>query len=118
MDKKPCKIMWDVPWEDLMALELAKAGNPIPSHLILHLIKFKKADSFVRVIKCSTEEESEGGDPQAVRICLAVRKMWRAYQSSLKSLTLKVNGYLMWLFHMLFTSITIYNIISIIIISY
>ncbi|KAK1438468.1 hypothetical protein QVD17_04277 [Tagetes erecta] len=90
MDKKPCKIMWDVPWEDLMALELAKAGNPKPSHVILHLIKFKKADRFVRVIKCSTEEESEGSDPQAVRICLAVRKMWRAYQSSLKSLTLKV----------------------------
>ncbi|MFS8029949.1 putative vacuolar protein sorting-associated protein [Helianthus anomalus] len=90
MDKKPCKIMWDVPWEDLMALELAKAGNPKPSHLILHLIKFKKADSFVRVIKCSTEEESEGSEPQAVRICVAVRKMWRAYQSSLKSLILKV----------------------------
>lgn len=91
MDKKPCKIMWDVPWEDLMSLELAKAGNPKPSHLILHLIKFKKAESFVRVIKCSTEDESEERDPQAVRICLAVRKMWKAHQSSLKSLILKVN---------------------------
>nr|XP_043638921.1 uncharacterized protein LOC122610015 [Erigeron canadensis] len=90
MDKRPCKIMWDVPWEDLMALELAKAGNPKPSHLILHLIKFKRAESFVRVIKCSTEEESEGRDPQAVRICMAVRKMWKAYRSSLKSLVLKV----------------------------
>ncbi|KAL8266737.1 hypothetical protein R6Q59_004081 [Mikania micrantha] len=90
MDRKPCKIMWDVPWEDLMALELAKAGNPKPTHLILHLIKFKKADSFVRVIKCSSDEESEESEPQAVRICLAVRKMWRAYQSGLKSLTLKV----------------------------
>ncbi|XP_071692229.1 uncharacterized protein [Rutidosis leptorrhynchoides] len=90
MDKRPCKIMWDVPWDDLMALELAKAGNPKPSHLILHLIKFKKAESFVRVIKCSTEEESDGRDPQAVRICLAVRKMWKAHQSSLKSLVLKV----------------------------
>lgn len=90
MDKKPCKIMWDVPWDDLMALELAKAGNPQPSHLILHLVKFKKAESFVRVIKCSTEEESEARDPQAVKICMAVRKMWKAYQSSLKSLTLKV----------------------------
>ncbi|XP_076943882.1 uncharacterized protein LOC143614277 [Bidens hawaiensis] len=90
MDKKPCKIMWDVPWEDLMALELAKAGNPKPSHLILHLIKFKKSESFVRVIKCNTEEESDGSEPQAVKICLAVRKMWRSYQSSLKSLTLKV----------------------------
>ncbi|GJX33564.1 pleckstrin domain superfamily protein [Tanacetum coccineum] len=91
MDKKPCKIMWDVPWEDLMALELAKAGNPQPSHLILHLMKFKKAENFVRVIKCSTEEESEARDPQAVRICMAVRKMWKAYQSSLKSLVLTVN---------------------------
>ncbi|PWA96948.1 pleckstrin (PH) domain superfamily protein [Artemisia annua] len=90
MDKKPCKIMWDVQWDDLMALELAKAGNPQPSHLILHLVKFKKAESFVRVIKCSTEEESEARDPQAVRVCMAVRKMWKAYQSSKKSLTLKV----------------------------
>nr|XP_043634063.1 uncharacterized protein LOC122605220 isoform X2 [Erigeron canadensis] len=84
-DKRPCKIIWDVPWEDLMALEQAKAGSPKPSHLILHLTKFKRAESFVRVIKCSTEEESEGRDPQAVRICLAVRKMWKAYQASLTS---------------------------------
>nr|GEU86615.1 pleckstrin (PH) domain superfamily protein [Tanacetum cinerariifolium] len=90
MDKKPCKIMWDVPWEDLMALELAKAGNPQPTHLILHLMKFKKAESFVRVIKCSAEEEYEARDPQAVRICMSVRKMWKAYQSSLKSLILTV----------------------------
>ncbi|KAL7609935.1 hypothetical protein Lser_V15G10156 [Lactuca serriola] len=90
MDKKPCKIMWDVPWEDLMALELAKAGNPKPSHLILHLINFKRSESFVRVIKCSTEDESDESDPQAVKICLAVRKMWKTHQSSLKSLVLKV----------------------------
>ncbi|KAI3710546.1 hypothetical protein L2E82_40329 [Cichorium intybus] len=90
MDKKPCKIMWDVPWEDLMALELAKAGNPKPSHLILHLINFKRSESFVRVIKCSTEDESDESDPQAVRICFAVRKMWKSYQSSLKSLVLRV----------------------------
>ncbi|KAM7525353.1 hypothetical protein LguiA_015255 [Lonicera macranthoides] len=72
MDKKPCKIMWDVPWEELIALELAKAGYPRPTHLILHLKTFRRSEPFVRVIKCSTEEESEGGEPQAVRICSVV----------------------------------------------
>ncbi|XP_077244890.1 pleckstrin homology (PH) domain-containing protein [Tasmannia lanceolata] len=89
MDKKPCKIMWDVPWEELMTLELAKAGYPKPSHLILHLKNFKKSESFVRLIKCSVEEEGEG-EPQAVKICLVVRKMWKMHQSDMKTLTLKV----------------------------
>ncbi|XAR70581.1 hypothetical protein NMG60_11027484 [Bertholletia excelsa] len=90
MDKKPCKIMWDVPWEELMTMELAKAGNRIPSHLILHLKNFRRSEAFVRVIKCSVEGEPEGLEPQAVRICSTVRKMWKAYQSHIKSLTLKV----------------------------
>ncbi|XP_037495569.1 uncharacterized protein LOC105636609 isoform X2 [Jatropha curcas] len=88
MDKKPSKIMWDVPWEDLMALELAKAGCRQPSHLLLHLKNFNRAESFVRVIKCNVEEESEGSEPQAVRICSVVRRMWKAYQFDMKSLSL------------------------------
>ena len=91
MDKKPCKIMWDVPWEELMAVELAKAGQNQPTHLILHLKSFRKSENFVRVIKCGVEEELEGREPQAVRICSAVCKMWKAYQSAIKSLMLKVN---------------------------
>ncbi|KAL0372966.1 UNVERIFIED_CONTAM: putative vacuolar protein sorting-associated protein 13D [Sesamum calycinum] len=75
MDKKPCKIMWDVPWEEVMALELAKAGYPSPSHLIVHLKSFRRGESFVRVIKCNTEQVSEEGQPQAVRVCSVVRKM-------------------------------------------
>ncbi|KAA8522113.1 hypothetical protein F0562_012573 [Nyssa sinensis] len=91
MDKKPCKILWDVPWEELMAVELAKAGCPRPSHIILHLKNFTRSETFVQVIKCSAEEESEGNEPpQAVRICSVVRKMWKAHQSKMKSLTLKV----------------------------
>lgn len=91
MDKKPCKILWDVPWEELMALELAKAGYSRPSHLILHLKNFRRSETFVRVIKCSAEEELEGREPQAVRICSVVRKMWKAHQFDMKSLTLKVS---------------------------
>lgn len=91
MDKKPCKILWDVPWEELLALELAKAGFLKPSHLILHLKTFKRGESFVRLIKCSIEEQSEESEPQAVKICLAVRKMWKAYQTDMKSLVLKVS---------------------------
>lgn len=90
MDKKPCKIMWDVPWEDLMALELTKAGGNQPSHLILHLKNFRRSENFVRIIKCNLGEESERSEPQAVRICSVVRKMWKAYQSDMKNLTLKV----------------------------
>lgn len=89
MDKKPSKILWDVPWEDLMALELTKAGRNQPSSLILHLKNFRRSENFVRIIKCNGEE-SEGSEPQAVRICLVVRKMWKAYQADMKSLTLKV----------------------------
>ncbi|KAL0326636.1 UNVERIFIED_CONTAM: hypothetical protein Sangu_1741600 [Sesamum angustifolium] len=84
MDKKPCKIMWDVPWEEVMALELAKAGYPSPSHLIVHLKSFRRGESFVRVIKCNTEQVSEEGQPQAVRVCSVVRKMWKAHQTYMK----------------------------------
>ncbi|KAL1194607.1 hypothetical protein V5N11_031431 [Cardamine amara subsp. amara] len=90
MDKKPSKIMWDVPWEELMALELAKAGSQMPSHLILHLKSFRKSESFAQVIKCSVPEESDVLEPQAVRICSVVRKMWKVYQSNMKNLILKV----------------------------
>ncbi|XP_021768084.1 uncharacterized protein LOC110732449 isoform X1 [Chenopodium quinoa] len=90
MDKRPSKIMWDVPWEELLSLELAKPGRLQPSHLIFHLKTFKRSEPFVRVIKCKPEEESEGGEPLAVKICSTVRTMWKAYQSDLKSLALKV----------------------------
>ncbi|KAG9452487.1 hypothetical protein H6P81_005391 [Aristolochia fimbriata] len=89
MDKKPCKILWDVPWEELMALELAKAGYERPSHLILHLKSFKRSENFVRLIKCGVEENEEE-DPLVVRICLLVRKLWKAHQLNMKTLTLKV----------------------------
>ncbi|KAJ4951540.1 hypothetical protein NE237_028372 [Protea cynaroides] len=89
MDKKPCNIMWDVPWDELLSLELAKAGNPRPSHLILHLKNFKKYENFVRLVKCNVEEEAEG-EPQANRICSVVRKVWKNYQSDMRSLVLKV----------------------------
>ncbi|XP_068635813.1 uncharacterized protein [Aristolochia californica] len=89
MDKKPCKILWDVPWEELLALELAKAGYSRPSHLILHLKSFKKSEDFVQLIKCGVEENEEE-DPLAVKICLVVRKLWKEHQSNMKTLTLKV----------------------------
>ncbi|GAB2273667.1 hypothetical protein Dimus_008449 [Dionaea muscipula] len=90
LDKRPCKIMWDVPWEELLALELAKPGSPRPSHLIFHLKTFKRSEVFAQVIKCHTDEEPEGGEPQAVKICKVVRKMWKAHQLDSKSLVLKV----------------------------
>ncbi|XP_020979196.1 uncharacterized protein LOC107640015 [Arachis ipaensis] len=90
MDKRPCKIMFDVPWDELMALELAKAGSSQPSHLILHLRHFRRSEKFARVIKCNSVEEFEGIEPQAVKICSVVRRTWKAYQADMKSLVLKV----------------------------
>ncbi|KAM7253783.1 hypothetical protein ACFE04_031465 [Oxalis oulophora] len=90
LDKKPCKILWDVPWEELMALELAKAGSQQPSHVMLHLKNFKRSENFVRFIKCHIEEVQGPEQPQAVRICSVIRKIWKAYQSDMKNLTLKV----------------------------
>jgi vacuolar protein sorting-associated protein 13A/C len=89
LDKKPCKITWDVPWEELMALELAKAGSQQPSHVMLHLKNFKRSENFVRVIKCHIEEV-QGTEPQAVRICSVIRKIWKAHPSDMTNLTLKV----------------------------
>lgn len=82
--------MWDVPWEELMALELVKAGYMRPSHLIIHLKNFRRSENFVRVIKCNTEEETEEREPQAVRICSVVRRMWKAYLADMKSISFKV----------------------------
>ncbi|KAL8141812.1 hypothetical protein V2J09_014844 [Rumex salicifolius] len=90
IDRKPCKIMWDVAWDELLAIELAKAGHPQPCHLILHLKTFKRSEVFARVIKCNTEEDSDSGELQAVKMCSMVRKMWKGYQSKMKSLILKV----------------------------
>ncbi|KAK1261313.1 hypothetical protein QJS04_geneDACA008707 [Acorus gramineus] len=90
MDKKPCKITWDVPWEELMALELAKAGYLRPSCLILHLKNFKKMERFVQLIKCNVEDDVTEQEPQAVRICAAVQRMWRTHKSDMRTLTLKV----------------------------
>ncbi|XP_075505709.1 uncharacterized protein LOC142542773 isoform X1 [Primulina tabacum] len=89
MEKKPCKIMWDVPWENILALELAKAGYPSASHLIVHLKSFSRSENFVRVIKCNTEETSEG-EPQAVQICSIVRKMLKANQNDIMRLMVLV----------------------------
>ncbi|KAK6146409.1 hypothetical protein DH2020_020278 [Rehmannia glutinosa] len=84
MDKRPCKIMWDVPWEEVMTLELAKAGYPSPTHLIIHLKSFRRGESFVRVIKCNSERLPEEREPQAVKVCSSVYKMWKTHQNSLK----------------------------------
>lgn len=83
--------MWDVPWEEILALELAKAGFPMPSHLIIHLKNFRRSENFVRVIKCNTEESSEG-EPQARRICFAVCKFWKGKDSDTRNQMSKVSN--------------------------
>lgn len=76
--------MWDVPWPEVMALELAKAGLPAPSHLIIHLKSFRRGDNFVRVVKCNTEQLSEERELQASRVCSVVYRMWKAHQNDIK----------------------------------
>lgn len=87
MDKKPSKILWDVPWEEVLALELAKAGYQKPSHVIIHLKNFRRSENFVRLIKCNVDEERE---PQALLLCSSIRKMWRSHQAGMKVVQLKV----------------------------
>ncbi|KAL6906369.1 hypothetical protein ACP4OV_003970 [Aristida adscensionis] len=87
MDKKPSKILWDVPWEDVLALELAKAGYQRPSHVIIHLKNFRRSENFVRLIKCNVDEERE---PQALSLCSSIRRMWRSHQAAMKVIPLKV----------------------------
>uniref|UniRef100_A0A0Q3N5I8 PH domain-containing protein n=1 Tax=Setaria italica TaxID=4555 RepID=A0A0Q3N5I8_SETIT len=87
MDKKPSKILWDVPWEEVLALELAKAGYQRPSHVIIHLKNFRRSENFVRLIKCNVDEDRE---PQALSLCSSVRKMWRSHQAAMKVIPLKV----------------------------
>ncbi|KAJ8763967.1 hypothetical protein K2173_003749 [Erythroxylum novogranatense] len=90
LDRKPSKIMWDVQWDELMSLELAKGSFQQPSHLLLHLKNFRRSEAFVRVIKCNVEEESEDREPQAVKICSVVCRMWKAHQYDTRCLVLKV----------------------------
>lgn len=82
--------MWDVPWKELMAVELAKAGSNQPSHVILHLKNFRRSENFVRVIKCRVNEESEEIEPQAIRICTVVHKVRTA--SDREGVILKVSS--------------------------
>lgn len=104
METKPSKIVWDVPWGELLALELAKAGYRKPSHLIIHLKNFKRSENFVRLIKCNVDEEEEQ-DPQAVVICSSIRRAWKSHQSVMKVLTLKVIWNLHSFFRLKFTLI-------------
>ncbi|XP_062205491.1 uncharacterized protein LOC133907454 isoform X2 [Phragmites australis] len=87
MDRKPSKILWDVPWEEVLALELAKAGYQRPSHVIIHLKNFRRFENFVRLIKCNIDEEPE---PQALSLCSSIRKMWRSHQAAMEVIPLKV----------------------------
>ncbi|KAK3153327.1 hypothetical protein QOZ80_2BG0170820 [Eleusine coracana subsp. coracana] len=87
MDKKPSKILWDVPWEDVLTLELAKAGYQRPSHVIIHMKNFRRSENFVRLIKCNVDDEHE---PQALSLCSSIRKMWRSHQAATKVVPLKV----------------------------
>ncbi|XP_042394059.1 uncharacterized protein LOC121984930 isoform X2 [Zingiber officinale] len=88
LDKKPCKILWDVPWENLLAIELAKAGYDKPSHLIIHLQNFRRSESFARIIRCDVGNDEEQ-EPQAIIICSTIRRMWKAHQTNKKIVVLK-----------------------------
>ncbi|KAJ4777649.1 Pleckstrin (PH) domain-containing protein isoform 2 [Rhynchospora pubera] len=89
MDKRPSKILWDVPWEEVLALELAKRGHTKPSMLIIHLKSCRKSGNFSRYIRCKCEEEDDH-EPQAVVICYTIRRLWKAYQANNRVVLLKV----------------------------
>jgi vacuolar protein sorting-associated protein 13A/C len=86
---RPCKIQWDVPWDELLALELVKGDQQKPAHVILHLRNFKRSECFVRVIKLLVENDQEGTS-QATAIYSFIQKLWNTYQSGKRDCDFKV----------------------------
>lgn len=86
---RPCKIQWDVPWDELLALELVKGDQQKPAHVILHLRNFKRSECFVRVIKLLVENDQEGTS-QATAIYSFIQKLWNTYQSGKRDCDLKM----------------------------
>lgn len=86
---RPCKIQWDVPWDELLALELVKGDQEKPAHVLLHLRNFKRSECFVRVIKFLVENDQEGTS-QATVIYSFIQRLWNTYQSGKKGCDFKM----------------------------
>ncbi|MCO5611230.1 hypothetical protein L7F22_065481 [Adiantum nelumboides] len=79
---EPCFIVWDVPWQQLLALELANTGSDqAPTYVVLHLSN--QCTSFAHLIKFSTSISDEEL-LQARTLLRGVSKAWKSYGPSRK----------------------------------
>ncbi|EFJ34968.1 hypothetical protein SELMODRAFT_81414, partial [Selaginella moellendorffii] len=69
----PCKIIWEIPYMELLSVETAKGGQST-CYVVLHLRNDPK--TFAQVIKCSTE----GTDMRTTELILdSIRSRWNKY---------------------------------------
>ncbi|KAJ1696999.1 hypothetical protein LUZ63_005511 [Rhynchospora breviuscula] len=79
--KDPCTVLWEVPWDELVTMELTrgKKDNPgsLPSHLILYL-RMKPNDNKegFRIIKCTP------GSEQATKVYVSIQQALDTYGPS------------------------------------
>ncbi|XP_078179744.1 uncharacterized protein LOC144573852 isoform X2 [Carex rostrata] len=79
--KDPCTVLWEVPWDELVTMELTKGKKDppgsLPSHLILYL-RMKPNDSkeAFRTIKCTP------GSEQATNVYVSIQQALDTYGPS------------------------------------
>ncbi|KAJ7562087.1 hypothetical protein O6H91_03G054700 [Diphasiastrum complanatum] len=85
---EPSSVIWEVPYSQLLALELTDVqDNQLPSHVILHIRDDPRV--FARVIKCYTGM-LESGATQAEIIRSAIEVCWKKYGPDRNSLLMQM----------------------------
>lgn len=85
---EPCCILWDVPWEKLLALEMAcTTHDHAPIYIVLHLRS--TATIFAQLVKCS-RTDYEDGFTHAKLILESISKSWKAYGPNRSSVVLQL----------------------------
>ncbi|KAI5072395.1 hypothetical protein GOP47_0012501 [Adiantum capillus-veneris] len=85
---EPCFILWDVPWQQLLALELANTGSDqSPTFVVLHLCN--QCTPFAHLIKFSSTNSDEEL-LQARTFLRGISKAWKSYGPSRKQILQQV----------------------------
>ncbi|MBA0696731.1 hypothetical protein Goari_003258 [Gossypium aridum] len=88
--RDPCLVLWDVPWNDLVTMELTQGKKDQfkapPSQLILHL-RTRPSDTKeqARVIKCSRDTH------QAREVYTSIERAMKTYGQNISKELLKKN---------------------------
>lgn len=84
----PCKILWDVPWWDLLSLELPRTEQ-LPSHVIIHRRYDPKR--YAQLVRCF-EVDPGSHVPQAHEVYHSIDHAWRTYGPDRKKLSSQVGS--------------------------